>query len=94
MMDIVTLESQIKTANALGRNNLNAKGITTDGNETTYQLMNMISNIQSGGGETVTTSPIICKGKVEVIIPLDIYGNVTINSNNISVNSTVEIVEE
>lgn len=35
-----------------------------------------------------------CESKVEVITPVDIYGNITINSNNISVNSTVEIVEE
>lgn len=44
----MSLKSQIDKINALGRTNLNTKGVTTDGNETTYQLMNMISNIQSG----------------------------------------------
>ena len=34
------------------------------------------------------------ESKVEVIIPVDIYGNVTINNNNISVSSITEIVEE
>lgn len=45
-------------------------------------------------GGTVDKQQIKCEGKVEVIIPKDIYGNITINSNSISANSTVEIGKE
>jgi hypothetical protein len=41
-MSIVT---QIETANALGRQNLNAKGVETDGTETTYQIMSKIADV-------------------------------------------------
>ena len=51
-----------------------------------------LSSGSDSGGES--KPQIKCESKVEVIIPVDIYGNVTINNNNISINSTVEIVEE
>ena len=53
------LTQKIEQANALGRQNLNAKGITTDGTETTYQIMNMIADIQQSGGSDSGTSVVI-----------------------------------
>lgn len=50
MANLTTLKAQIETANALGRANLNNKGVTTNGTETTYQLMSKIKDV-TGGGE-------------------------------------------
>ncbi len=49
------LSERIAQANTLGRENLNAKGVTTDGTETTYQLMSKIADIQSGGSANVSS---------------------------------------
>lgn len=48
MGNLTTLKAQIETANALGRANLNAKGVPTDGKETTYQLMGKIVEVTGG----------------------------------------------
>lgn len=45
----MSLKSQIENANALGRANLNAKGVQTDGTETTYEIMSKIADVQGGG---------------------------------------------
>ena len=49
------LSERIAQANTLGRENLNAKGVTTDGTETTYQLMSKIADIQSGGSANISS---------------------------------------
>lgn len=51
----MSLVTQIEPVNALGRENLNAKGVETDGTETTYQLMSKIADIQSGGSANVSS---------------------------------------
>jgi hypothetical protein len=51
----MSLSERIAQANALGRENLNAKGVTTDGTETTYQLMSKIADIQSGGSANISS---------------------------------------
>lgn len=51
----MSLTERLAQANALGRENLNAKGITTDGTETTYQLMSMIADISGGGSGSETS---------------------------------------
>lgn len=91
----MSLRPQIDKINTLGRTNLNAKGVTTDGNETTYQLMNMISNIQSGSGETVIISPITCDSNVDsVILPVTLNTvQVQINNKTIIVDSSVSLEE-
>jgi hypothetical protein len=49
-MPLTALKTLIENANNLGRGNLNAKGVTTDGTETTYQIMSKIANVSSEGG--------------------------------------------
>jgi hypothetical protein len=46
----MSLVTQIETANALGRQNLKNKGVTTDGTETTYQIMSKIADVTGGDG--------------------------------------------
>lgn len=45
----MSLTSQIEIINALGRQNLENKGVTTDGTETTYQIMSKIADVTGGG---------------------------------------------
>lgn len=47
------LVSRIENANTLGRANLNAKGVTTDGTETTYEIMSKIADVSGGGSSGV-----------------------------------------
>lgn len=49
-MTLTELKTQIENANNVGRTNLNAKGVTTDGTETTYQIMSKIASISGEGG--------------------------------------------
>ena len=49
----MSLVSRIENANALGRENLNAKGVTTDGTETTYEIMSKIADVSGGGSSGV-----------------------------------------
>ncbi len=51
------LKTQIENANSLGRTNLNAKGVTTDGTETTYQIMNKIATIPSNSADGQENAP-------------------------------------
>ena len=49
-MSLADLKKKIEDANSLGRTNLNAKGVTVNGAETTFQIMSKILNIPTGGG--------------------------------------------
>ena len=48
---IKSLKTQVENVNAFGRQNLNAKGVATNGDETTYQIMSKIADILSESGD-------------------------------------------
>ena len=53
-MTLADLKKRIEDANALGVKNLKDKGVTTDGTETTYQIMSKIADVVIGGGGETT----------------------------------------
>ena len=53
MSSLESLKNQIENANALGRGNLEAQGVSTTGNETTYQIMKKIGDITGSGSPSV-----------------------------------------
>lgn len=52
MASIQEVKTQIENANVLGRQNLTEKGVTVPDNATTYEIMQCIADISSGGGGT------------------------------------------
>lgn len=83
----MALKQLIENANALGRQNLNAKGITTDGTETTYQIMGKIAEIQGGGSNDTQLKELVEGTLTELVddtitvVGSDVfYGNKNIQS--------------
>lgn len=64
----MSLKTQIENANALGRENLNAKGVSTDGTETTYEIMSKIADVSGGDNSLDHTVTFMVDGEPYEIV--------------------------